>query len=311
MKASKKEDIFMKAILTVGVSASGKSQWAETFVQEHPDYINLNSDTIRQDFWYSLYDIPFSWHGWRRCIHLEKEVYRILKAKIADAIQKQQNVIISNTHLNKKTREWTVSQFQSAGYEVTLKLFDISFAEAVERDQERLYPVGYQVIAQQFIQWDKFVKQQYSSDPELPKAIIVDIDGTLTHINTKRSPFAWNLVGNDEPNPVVVDLVRRYSGDHCIVILTGREALAKDQTELWLKKHDIPFDILIMREISDNRRGDIVKEELFWSKIANSFNVVFAIEDTPKVVRMWQSINVPVFAIGNQYIEKSWQKPKL
>jgi len=311
MKASKKEDSSMKAILTVGVSASGKSQWAETFVQEHPDYINLNSDAIRQDFWYSLYDIPFSWHGWRRCIHLEKEVYRILKARIADAIQKQQNVIISNTHLSKKTREWTERQFKTAGYEVSLKLFDISFAEAVERDQKRPFPVGYQVIAQQFLQWDKFVKRQYSPSPELPKAIIVDIDGTLTHINTKRSPFDWASVGSDEPNPIVVDMVRRYSGDHAIIILTGREALAEEQTELWLNKHGIHFDILLMRSISDNRRGDLVKEEIFWSHIADSFNVVFAIEDTPKIVRMWQSINVPVFAIGNQYIEKTWQKPKL
>ena len=300
-----------KAILTVGVSASGKTEWANSFVQQNPDFINLNSDSIRQDLWYSLYDIAFSWHEWRPCLFLEKEVYRTLKRKMEESIQKQQNVIISNTHLNKKTREATVNLFQSAGYEVTLKLFDITFTEAVERDQKRQFPVGYQVIAQQFIQWNKFVKKQYEPNTDLPKAIIVDIDGTLTHINTKRSPFDWKAVGTDSPNQLVVDLVRRYCEDHKVIILTGREALAKSQTETWLKTHDIPFDILLMRNSKDNRKGDVVKEEIFWKDIAEQFNVVFAIEDTPKVVRMWQAINVPVFALGNQYIEKSWQKTKL
>lgn len=300
-----------KAILTVGVSASGKTEWANSYIQQNPDFINLNSDSIRQDLWYSLYDIPFSWHGWRRCLSLEKEVYRILKSKIENSIRKQQNIIISNTHLNKKTREATVNLLKSAGYDVTLKLFDVTFAEAVERDQNRQFPVGYQVIAQQFIQWNKFVKKQYEPDTTLPKAIIVDIDGTLTHLNTKRSPFDWKSVGTDRPNQIVVDLVRRYCTDHKVIILTGREALAKSQTETWLTIHDIPFDILLMRNISDNRRGDTVKEEIFWKNIADQFNVVFAIEDTPKVVRMWQAINVPVFALGNQYVEKSWQKTKL
>lgn len=300
-----------KAILTVGVSASGKTEWANSYIQQNPDFINLNSDSIRQDLWYSLYDIPFSWHGWRRCLSLEKEVYRILKSKIENSIRKQQNIIISNTHLNKKTREATVNLLKSAGYDVTLKLFDVTFAEAVERDQNRQFPVGYQVIAQQFIQWNKFVKKQYEPDTTLPKAIIVDIDGTLTHLNTKRSPFDWKSVGTDRPNQIVVDLVRRYCTDHKVIILTGREALAKSQTETWLTIHDIPFDILLMRNISDNRRGDTVKEEIFWKCIAEQFNVVFAIEDTPKVVRMWQAINVPVFALGNQYVEKSWQKTKL
>ena len=37
----------MKAILTIGVSASGKTTWAEQFVKENEWWVNINRDDIR------------------------------------------------------------------------------------------------------------------------------------------------------------------------------------------------------------------------------------------------------------------------
>lgn len=227
-----------------------------------------------------------------------------------NAIKSGHSVVISNTHLNPRTREKTIKKFKDVGYEVLIKLFEITFEEAVKRDLNRMYPVGYQVISEQFEKWNKSFKNQYCPDSSLPAAIIIDIDGTLTHIDGSRHPFDWDLADKDVPNTTVIDLLHRYESDHCIILLTGRDVSAQQKTEYWLNLHNIPYDILLMRSLNDNRRGDIVKEEIFWNHIADNFNVVFAIEDTPKIVRMWQSINVPVFAIGNQYIEKAWYKFK-
>lgn len=36
-----------QAILTVGISSSGKTTWAEKFVFENPSWVNINRDDVR------------------------------------------------------------------------------------------------------------------------------------------------------------------------------------------------------------------------------------------------------------------------
>ena len=295
-----------QAILTVGVSASGKTIWAEAFCNENPDYQLLCRDNFRRQLWTSCFETPFTWQGWRKVRYLESEVNHRFKERLDYWVKQESSLVIANTHLNPKTRNGLKDYLEEQGYQVELKLFPIQFEDAVKFDLDREYPVGYEVIARQFIQWNEFTKTRYIPDQSKPKAIIVDIDGTLTIIGKHRGPFDWDKVGYDIPKPVIIELVRRYSLDHQIIILTGREEIARDETVTWLNNHNISWHKLLMRPDNDFRRGDILKEEIFWSEIAPYYNVQFALEDTPKIIRLWQSIGVEVLALGNPYIEKTW-----
>lgn len=121
---------------------------------------------------------------------------------------------------------------------------------------------------------------------------------------TCRSPFEWERVGEDDVDLVVADIVEGLSLTHQIVVVSGRDGICYDETERWLVRHGIPFDMLIMRECDDRRKDSIVKEEIFWKHIAPNWNVKAVIDDRPQVVRMWYDIGVPkVIAVGNPYVE--------
>lgn len=152
----------MKAIITVGVSASGKTTWAEDFVNSQNSF---SSESDQEDFprWFNVNrdDIRFSILGvrdWKKW-NWKKEglVTTIQENMLKECADKGWNVVISDTNLNEQFREQLISKLEQLGYEVEIKVFPTSFEEAVARDNLRANGVGYSVIAKQMEQWRKFV----------------------------------------------------------------------------------------------------------------------------------------------------------
>lgn len=144
-----------KAIVTVGVSASGKTTFAESFLQDgdnSTNWVNINRDDIR---WELLGVKDWSKWSWKR----EKEVTSIHRASLAKAAYEGKNVIISDTNLHPKFRNDLLECLHSLGYtSVTQKVFTVSFEEACKRDTVRLNGVGYSVIAKQMEQMNKYME---------------------------------------------------------------------------------------------------------------------------------------------------------
>lgn len=138
-----------------------------------------------------------------------------------------------------------------------------------------------------------------SKDP----AVIFDIDGTLA-LRGDRDPFAWNRVGEDQPNVAVVELLAMIADDRHvmgILITSGRKEQCRRQTEMWLDAQGIFYDHLFMRGDDDNRPDDVFKAELYEREIAPKWDVRFVVDDRQKVVDMWRSKGLTVFqcAPGN------------
>lgn len=123
-----------------------------------------------------------------------------------------------------------------------------------------------------------------------PRAVIFDIDGTLALRTGDRSPYAWSRVGEDEPNPPVVELAQTVAaaGRHTIVLVTGRDEECRWQTELWLDAQQVPYAELFMRPRGDNRKDAIVKAELYRRHIRDRYDVAWVVDDRVQVVRMWR-----------------------
>jgi hypothetical protein len=124
----------------------------------------------------------------------------------------------------------------------------------------------------------------------LPRAVLVDIDGTLALRTGTRSPFDWGRVGEDEPHPAVVELVQTLAaaGRHRIILLSGRDEVCRWQTEMWLDAQRVPYDELHMRARNDNRKDFVVKAELYRAHVAGRYTVAFVVDDRDQVVRMWR-----------------------
>lgn len=290
-----------KAVITIGISASGKSTHARNWISESPNSrVEINRDNVRKALMEADGKI-FHWKkwSWKR----EDEVTKIVNEQIYQASKDSHDIIISDLNLNESKRKALVAQLKSLKYEVELKEFPVAIEVAWERDAARENGVGHSVIASQYENWLKHSnRQKYVPDLSKPKCILVDIDGTSAKMIT-RSAFEWDKVGSDIPDDAVRLVVNSLPKDVAIIYMSGRDAVCQELTQEWLNNHSFRNDGLFMRAAGDMRKDTVIKEELFWKHIAYNFNVLFCIDDRPCVVRLYIELGLKVFAVGNPYIE--------
>jgi len=140
------------------------------------------------------------------------------------------------------------------------------------------------------------------------KSVFVDIDGTIAdirhrvhHINNddpshkKDWEAFYEDIKNDKPIIPTMNLVRSMHADGWFVILiTGRDAERKHSTRTWLKKYNMPYDVLLMRPIGIHTTDVEIKRA--WLNKMRDGELVFndvepprlAIEDRQKVIDMWR-----------------------
>ena len=295
------KDLFkMKLILTVGISASGKTTWAES----QKNIVNINRDNIR----FSVVQPDSDWSTYKHNKKNEKRVTEIELEVAERAVRFEADIIVSNTNLNPKTREFWKKFAKEHGYEFEIEEFPIALEEAIKRDNLRQNGVGEQVIRKQYQQWLEYIgRKTYTPNEKLPNCIIVDIDGTVAEMNG-RKPFEWDKVDTDLPRQFVIDVVTGYADRHnChIVFLSGRDGCCYAKTYDWIAKyvgHDISWT-LNMRKTKDFRKDCIVKEEIFWNFVAPKYKVIGVFDDRPQVLQMWHELKLPnVICVGNPFNE--------
>lgn len=281
----------MKTILILrGLPASGKSTFAKELVKENPGmYKRLNRDDMRE-----MLD------GYHFSKSNEKFVKRLRDWLILEALRDGKHVIVDDTNLSSKNLNritQLAEQYRKQTGEqvkVEVKEFVIELEEAIARDAQRKRPVGQERIRKLYHQFygdgtrkgrGPFYKEQ---DKTLPPAIICDLDGTLAIID-HRNPFDASTCEADELNEPVADIVKGYhASGHQIILLSGRTDNYKEQTIRWLAKHEIPYDLLLMRKDGDMRKDSIIKKEIVDTYINGKYYVKFVLDDRNQVVDMWR-----------------------
>lgn len=282
-----------QAVICVGASASGKSTYAGKICSAD-NWVEINRDNIR------FKNITRNWNQYHSTPKREQKVNDRWKILLNKSIENQKNLVISDTNLNKAKVSNLKKQLSEKGYHVEIKYFDVEFEELLRRDQQREGGVGYEVLLSQYI---RYQRQRLEISPYkptgTPNAIIFDIDGTLAK-NGDRSPYDLSKVIFDVPIQHVVAMLKGYfSSGHDVYLLSGREESSREQTEKWLKKHDIPYKKLLMRETNDLRKDYIVKMELFEKHFRNKIDVLAVVDDRKQVIEScWHVLGVPVISVG-------------
>ena len=303
----------MKAIFTVGVSASGKSTWAREYCAKSQGIVmEINRDSIRTAILMdegSITDPAYLWTKWN--FKREKEVCTIVSSLIEHCLNNRFDIVFSDTNLHPLRLKEQMKRMQQLGYDTELKVFRVDDIDVViKRDQKRVPCVGESVIRKQWLQWLELGEEitgikRYVPNNQLPKCIVIDIDGTVAKM-VNRGPFEWNKVGDDLPRTFVLNAVYgiEYFEGVRPIFLSGRDSVCRDETFRWLK---INFDDLIeqdqlfMRAEGDMRKDRIIKDELFWKHVAPNYNVVAAFDDRRQMVQYWTDIGVPLFNVGDTY----------
>jgi predicted kinase len=290
-----------KVIVLKGLPASGKSTYARDLIDRNAGrYKRVNKDDLR-----AMLDNSYWSKG------NEKFVLKMRDWTIVEALNDGKNVLVDDTNLHPKhearIRELVkeYNQQNNSDVAVEVKFFTIELEEAIARDLKRLNSVGEKVIREMYYQFIA-TKQATSrkQNPDLPKAVIVDIDGTVAD-NVTRSPFDFARVLEDKPIARTIELVRLLARDNYqIVFVSGREDSCMEDTEKWLNLHQIPYTELLMRKSGDSRKDSIIKREIFTNYIESKYCVSFVIDDRKQVKRMWvDELGLFVFDVNQEDLE--------
>lgn len=140
-----------EAIITVGISASGKSTWAEEFCTQNPGFYIINRDEIRALLLKDKTGENFNWRKWRW--KWEDEVSEMqwkFIQECADAVEVK-GIIISDTNLDTNRNDQLIEKLNTMGFNASFKFFDIDLDEAIARDKRRgPLKVGDAVLRKQY-----------------------------------------------------------------------------------------------------------------------------------------------------------------
>lgn len=267
-----------KIIATVGLPASGKTTWAGEQVRAGGGkVVRVNRDDLRA----SLF--PGVSHSQKR----ERIVLMARDAQIRAFLGAGLTVISDDTNLSPKN----IEAFRKMANEVEIKDFtSVPLHECLRRDRRRGEDaVGDKVIRDMYFRYLKPKHAKRAYDPDLPMALICDLDGTLSLV-TNRNPYDCQLAGQDLVCETVLDIVKMYHRrDWRILLVSARdEGLGREVTEKWLADNIIPYDMLWMRKAGDSRPDTIVKREIYDTFIRDKYNVGLVLDDRTSVVDMWR-----------------------
>jgi len=121
--------------------------------------------------------------------------------------------------------------------------------------------------------------------------IIVDIDGTLAD-NSRRSPYDLTQIQKDPVNYAVANIANRAYENVEVILMSGRDESAREDTEAWLDKYLISYSALYMRPAGDTRPDTEIKKELYEKHIKNTYEVLFAIDDRNRIVDQRRAMGI-------------------
>lgn len=305
----------------VGPSGSGKSWQAKNLLNSIglDKAIIVSRDKVRELIYgFEPDTVSKYYEDLKNFDRNEKEVSRYIDRIIKIGLQSNKTVIVDNTHLRLKY----CREYEKYGVLVNYLPTDTSLELCLKRNSERVRKVPEFIIHKQYREFgelkkkfdfssyepDNWTKPEYDSNKQ--DIIIWDVDGTLADNLDLRGPFEWHKVGQDIPKfdriyiykliETVISTRRKifnYPAPYLkLVICSGRDSVCRPETEKWLKKYNLEYDILLMRAENDNRADYIIKLE-FWKKLSETYNIICCIDDRNQVIDSGRQAKIPMWQV--------------
>ena len=290
-------------VITRGLPASGKTTWARGWASQS-ERVRLSRDDLRETL-FAVQGVGTS--------QQEATISDLLHAQTRGYLNNGISVVIDATNLRlRHAREYaTIAHETGANFRV--EEFDTPVDRCIERDHRRHNQggrhVGEQVIrdmAERFrdrpevtprVKATDFPIEPYKREYGLPEAVIVDIDGTLAHMDG-RSPYDWERVGEDLLDENLERVIRALYPKFQIIVMSGRSEDCRNITATWLTDMGVQYDELRMRPSRDNRPDTIVKYELFDEHVRGRFNVTCVFDDRDVVCALWRRMGLSCYQVA-------------
>ena len=145
------------------------------------------------------------------------------------------------------------------------------------------------------------------------KTVIFDLDGTLALIDKRRAistkdngKMDWDKFFDpqniflDKPNTPVIKMAQllRDQGFR-IAIFSGRSDVTHNATKVWLRKHGVRFDLLVMRDKPNHFMKDSDLKQMWLDTWVDKDDVFMVFDDRQQVVDMWRDNGITCFLVAD------------
>lgn len=277
-----------KIIVLRGLPGSGKSYWCREYIKEHPnDAVRVNKDDLRAMMHNSIYSKG-----------KEKEVLAVRDFIVELSLEAGKDVLVDDTNFHPKHLERMKEIAARCMATIEIKSFEhVPLETCLEQNLKRSTPVREKVIRSMYNQYIRPEPIPPIYNYDLPNAVLCDLDGTLALFDRKTV----NAYSRDFTKDTLNRSVRMFLNqcNMTVILLTGRQEKDREQTESWLKMHDIPYEHLYMRQTDDKRSDYIIKQELYNEHIKDKYNILAVFDDRLQVCRLWHELGLPLFRVGD------------
>lgn len=287
----------------VGPPASGKSTEAINFINKNPNTVRVNRDLFRHML-----------RNEAMCeIKIESLITELMNISIVGSLMKGCDVIVDATNLKQKRIKHIIELVKYRA-DVQFRVFDVPLKTCLERDSLRKEQVGekvlklmyndfeiikdsgdliYNNLTKRFAYEDRFVPR--IQDKSLPEAVIFDLDGNISLLG-KRSEYGHD-VSSDIPNDIVIEQIEFAKfKNRKILLVSGREELARKTTIEWCEFYGVEYDELYMRPTGDVRKDYVIKKEIYLEQLESKYNIVSVFDDRISVVeKCWHELGLFCF----------------
>lgn len=153
---------------------------------------------------------------------------------------------------------------------------------------------------------------RWRAGPVTGPAIVFDLDGVLSDAAGRQHyldrPFRdweafFEACGDDALIDEVARLLEVLDGGLRIVLLTARPIRVQQQTLGWLRRYELRWDLLVMRDYGDYEASRDFKRRSTDELRDHGFELRLAFEDDRRNVDMFHSEGIPCVYIHSGYYD--------
>jgi len=153
----------------------------------------------------------------------------------------------------------------------------------------------------------------WSDEPvEAGPAVVFDMDGVLSDAAGRQHflerPYRdweafFEACGDDPLIDEVARMLEVIDPGHRIVLLTARPIRVQANTLAWLRRYELRWDLLVMRDFGDYGASRDFKRRSVWELRHYGFDPRLAFEDDRRNVHMFHEEGVPCVYIHSGYYD--------